>query len=427
MNAPMNPSANPDRDHLIAWPQTEQMQVPYQVFTDPRIFDSEQERVFRGPHWNFVALEAEIPEPTDFKATFVGDTPVVVTRDRDGALRAWVNRCAHRGALVCRDRRGKAEGGFTCVYHQWAYNADGSLLGVPFRRGVAGQGGMPASFDMKQHRLPPLRVAIYRGLIFVSFAAENEVEPLETYLGADVCKMLDRIFGRPIELLGDERQVMHGNWKLYSENTRDAYHGSLLHLFHATFGLYRATQKGGCGMDARGRHSLITATKTESKDQSATGGLRTYQEGQFALEDPSLLAGKPDFPDGISLVILAIFPNLVVHQIANSLAVRHIIPHSVDKMELVWTYFGYADDSSEARSSRLKQMNLVGPGGLISMEDGEAVELVQQAIVRDGDATSYIAMGGRKGEPQENLVNEAPIVSYWEYYRRAMQFTSAAS
>jgi anthranilate 1,2-dioxygenase large subunit len=96
-------------------------------------------------------------------------------------------------------------------------------------------------------------------------------------------------------------------------------------------------------------------------------------------------------------------------------------------MELVWTYFGYADDSAEARGSRLKQMNLVGPGGLISMEDGEAVELVQQAIVRDGDATSYIAMGGRKGEPQENLVNEAPIISYWNYYRRAMSLTASAS
>lgn len=422
MNAPMNPKVD---QRLIVWPQTEEMQVPYQVFTDPRIFDGEQERIFRGSHWSFLALEAEIPEPKDFKATYLGDTPVVVTRDRDGAVRAWVNRCAHRGAMVCRDRRGKAEA-FTCVYHQWAYDAKGNLTSVPFRRGVNGQGGMPASFDMKAHRLPPLRVATYRGLIFASFAAEGEVEPLEAYLGGEVCAMLDRIFGRPIELLGDERQVMHGNWKLYSENTRDAYHGSLLHLFHATFGLYRSTQKGGCRMDAQGRHSLLTATKTETKDQSATDGLRTYQEGQFSLEDSSLLAGTPDFTDGISLVILAIFPNLVVQQIANSLAVRHIQPLSVDKMELVWTYFGYADDSSAARTSRLKQMNLVGPAGLISMEDGEAVELVQQAIVRDGEATSYIAMGGRKGEPQENLVNEAPIVSYWNYYRRAMQFTSTA-
>lgn len=422
----MNAPTNLHLEGQIAWPDTEQMQVPYQIFTDPGIFDREQERIFRGPHWSFLGLEAELPEPNDFKSTYLGDTPVVVTRDRGGVIHAWVNRCAHRGAMVCRDRRGKADA-FTCVYHQWSYDAEGNLLGVPFRRGLGGEGGMPASFDMKAHGLPRLRVATYRGLIFASFSGEGEVEPLVSYLGAEVCVMLDRIFGRPIELLGDERQVMHGNWKLYSENTRDAYHGSLLHLFHATFGLYRSTQKGSCRMDAHGRHSLLTATKTETKDQSATGGLRTYQEGQFTLEDPSLLAGAPDFSDGMSLVILAIFPNLVVHQIANSLAVRHMLPQSADKMELVWTYFGYVDDTPQSRSSRLKQMNLVGPGGLISMEDGEAVELVQQAIVRDGEAASYIAMGGRKGEPQENLVNEAPIISYWNYYRRAMKSASSAS
>jgi anthranilate 1,2-dioxygenase large subunit len=410
----------------VQWPRTGQMQVPYKVFTDPKVFDQEQQRIFRGPHWSFAALEAELPEAKSFKSTFIGDTPVVVTRDAEGRLHAWVNRCAHRGALVCRDRRGKADA-FTCVYHQWAYDATGDLKGVPFRRGVAGQGGMPADFDMKAHGLTRLRVATYRSLVFVSFAPEGEVEPIEAYLGTEVCAMLDRIFARPLELLGDERQVMHGNWKLYMENTRDAYHGSLLHLFHATFGLYRSTQKGSCRMDPAGRHSLLTATKEESKDQAATQGLRTYQEGQFSLEDPSLIAGKPDFGDATSLVILAIFPNLVVQQIANSLAVRHIVPRSVNEMELVWTYFGFADDTPEARTSRLKQMNLVGPGGLISMEDGEAVELVHKAIVRDGEKTSYIAMGGRGGLPQDNLVSEAPIISLWDYYRRVMGFADSAS
>jgi len=77
----MNAPSNQNFDRLIAWPDTEQMRVPYQVFTDPRIFDSEQERIFRGPHWSFLALEAELPEPKDFKATYLGDTPVVVTRD----------------------------------------------------------------------------------------------------------------------------------------------------------------------------------------------------------------------------------------------------------------------------------------------------------------------------------------------------------
>lgn len=405
----------------IHWPESEEMRVPFRVFTDQVIFEREQQLIFRGPHWSYAGLEAEIPEPSDFKSTFIGDTPIVVTRDKEGAVHAWVNRCAHRGAMVCRDRSGKAEQ-FTCVYHQWAYGAQGDLMAVPFRRGVAGKGGMPEDFDMSHHGLTRLRVALYRGLVFVTFASEGEVQPLEQYLGIDVCQMLDRIFKRPLKVLGDERQVMHANWKLYSENVRDAYHGSLLHLFHGTFGLYRASQKGSSTMDDEGRHSLTVATREETRDTQATAGLRTYQAGKFALEDPSLLAGRPEFGDAVSLVILGIFPNLVVQQISNTLAVRHLLPRSADEMELVWTYFGFDDDDESMQTIRLKQMNLVGPGGLISMEDGEAIEIVQQGVVRDGDKTSYIAMGGKQGGPQDNLVNEAPIIGFWNYYRKAMGY-----
>ena len=84
----------------LTWPTEGPSRVPYRVFFDPLIYELEQEKLFRGPTWNYVALEAELPTPGDFKATFVGDTPVVVTRDKAGALHAFVNRCAHRGALV---------------------------------------------------------------------------------------------------------------------------------------------------------------------------------------------------------------------------------------------------------------------------------------------------------------------------------------
>lgn len=119
---------------------------------------------------------------------------------------------------------------------------------------------------------------------------------------------------------------------------------------------------------------------------------------------------------------MAIFPNLVVQQIANSLAVRQMVPLAVDEMELVWTYFGFADEDEQVRGYRLKQMNLVGPGGLISMEDGEAVEIVHEAIARDGDKTSYIAMGGKQGGGADNLMSEAPIMGFWQYYREAIGF-----
>ena len=390
--------------------------IPYSVFTDDAFYKAEQEHLFRGPTWNFVALEAEVPNPGDFKSTFIGDTPVVVTRDKDQSLHVVVNRCAHRGATVCRARQGNVPH-LECVYHQWAYELNGDLMGVPFRRGIKGKGGMPADFDLKQHGLVKLRVEALNGLVFATFS--QEVEPLTDYLGPLITKHVERIMCRPIKILGNQRQFIHGNWKLYAENTRDPYHASLLHLFHNTFGLYRSTQTGECLMDESKRHSFLYS-KAGSND--AARDSEVYQDSRsfdtsFSLQDPSLLAGRSEFPDGITLVILALYPNLILQQISNTLAVRQIVTHGPDSFELVWTQFGYADDDAEMDAIRLKQSNLIGPAGMISMEDGEAVEIVQQAVSSDRKARSYIARGGGGADDADHLVTEGAIIGFWQNYR----------
>jgi anthranilate 1,2-dioxygenase large subunit len=87
------------------WPALDYSRVPYRVYHDTEIYAREQRHIFQGPTWNFLALEAEIPNPGDFRATWVGETLVVVDRDEGGRVKAFVNRCAHRGALVRRDGR----------------------------------------------------------------------------------------------------------------------------------------------------------------------------------------------------------------------------------------------------------------------------------------------------------------------------------
>jgi anthranilate 1,2-dioxygenase large subunit len=94
-------------DRGIAGPtyfaQHDGSRISDQIYSSPEIYALEQDRIFRGQTWSFVALEAELPNPRDFKSTFVGDTPVVVTRNSDSGLSGWVNRCAHRGCMVCRE------------------------------------------------------------------------------------------------------------------------------------------------------------------------------------------------------------------------------------------------------------------------------------------------------------------------------------
>jgi len=88
--------------NLRRWPTEGLGRVPYWIYSDPDVYDREQERIFSGPYWNYVALEAEIPKPGDFVRSHLGERPVVVVRDQSGGVSVMLNRCAHRGVEFCR-------------------------------------------------------------------------------------------------------------------------------------------------------------------------------------------------------------------------------------------------------------------------------------------------------------------------------------
>jgi len=369
--------------------------VDYAVYHSQAIFTAEQENIFRGQTWCYLGLEAELANSGDFRSTHVGNTPVVVTRATDGTIHAWVNRCAHKGATVCRSLRGnQADGAFVCVYHQWAYDATGALVGVPFRRGLKGVGGYQADFDPAEHSLERLRVESFAGMVFGTFSPS--IAPLEDFLGPLMRKYISRVFQRPVKVLGYARQFMAGNWKLYSENSRDSYHGALLHLFYPTFGIYRQSQESAGELSEEGFHNVFTVSKPKGDVDYDSFGDEANREmqGEAKLQDERLLAFRPEIADDVGLHIQSIFPSVVVQQIQNTLATRQIVPHGTDRTELVWTYFGYADDDEETTRHRLRNLNLVGPSGLISMEDGEAVELCQQGTIGAEGKRSFVEMGG---------------------------------
>ena len=164
--------------------------------------------VFLSGPLSYVGLEAEIPKPGDFKRTAVGERSVILLRDQDGQVRVVENVCAHRGVQFCRERHGNRSE-FVCPYHQWNYDLQGNLIGVPFRRGVKQDGkvngGMPPDFKPEEHGLTKLAVACRNGVVFASF--DHEVEPLEDYLGPDILHYFDRVFdGRELVIHGYSRQ-----------------------------------------------------------------------------------------------------------------------------------------------------------------------------------------------------------------------------
>ncbi len=402
------------------WPSDGLSAIPDWIYTSSEIYEREIERIFHGRTWNFVALEAEVPEPGSYKRSFVGPTPVVVARGKDGAVHVFENRCAHRGAELCRPQSGKVTE-FVCPYHQWTYDLAGNLTAVPFRRGIHREGGMPQDFKLEDHGLLRLKVATRGGAVFASFA--QDMESLEDYIGPEVLKDFDATFdGRKLSILGYYRNTVPANWKMYHENLKDPYHATLLHAFLVSFGLLVAGNKSAMVVDATGRHGTMASAKppegpkldTETKTQ-----MRAFSEG-MKLADPRLLDYVREFDSPWSVTMQTIWPNFIVQRELNTLGVRQIVPRGPNEFLMIWTMFGYEGDSDEMTRHRLRQGNLMGPSGFLGIEDNEAMRFVQQGMTRSVSDTSCVALGGPEEGTTSHIITEAAIRSLYRNYREVM-------
>jgi anthranilate 1,2-dioxygenase large subunit len=401
----------------VAWPSNGISEVPFRVYTDAAQYDREQERLFKGPTWNYLCLAVELAKPGDYVATTIGETAVIVVRDAAGAINAFVNRCAHRGNLLCIERAGSTKE-FSCIYHGWTYDLAGQLTGVAFEHGVKREGGMPPEFRKEEHRLQRLRVAELGGLVFGTF---SEAAPdLETYLGPDVTRGLLRVMNRTPVLLGRSTQVMPNNWKLYFENVKDTYHASILHLFLTTFRINRLSMPGGIYINRDGGNHYSYAKLDYAAEDADYKAAALRADSEFQLQDRSVVESVDEYGDGVSVQILTIFPGMVLQQVRNTIAVRVVRPRGVDKCELEWIHLGFDTDDEAMTERRLRQGNLIGAAGYISMEDGCVGGFVQRALQYNDEGAGLVMMGGHEAESQTFRASEAAIRGFWKHYRMLM-------
>ena len=156
------------------------------MFTDEDLFELEMKHIFEG-NWIYMAHESQIPNPGDYFTLFMGRTPVVITRDKQGQLHALVNACSHRGAMLCRFKR-RNQMTFTCPFHGWTFSNTGKLLKVKDPNGA----GYPDQFNCDgSHDLTRVaRFENYRGFLFGSLNAD--VAPLTEFLG-ETTTIIDQI------------------------------------------------------------------------------------------------------------------------------------------------------------------------------------------------------------------------------------------
>ncbi|MDI9973352.1 SRPBCC family protein [Rhodococcus sp. IEGM 1307] len=385
-------------------PSITQTKVDRRVFSDEEVYKQEMKILFQDG-WTFVGLEAEIPNPGDFRRSWMGELPVIMSRARDGSVKVVENACSHRGALVALESKGNCST-FTCIYHQWVYGADGKLLGVPLRK----------NYTDGQHKdrggLRAARVETFAGLVWATF---GEVEPLIGYL-AEAAPHLDAVLrGGEVEILGYHRYEVQGNWKLFFENTQDAYHASLLHNFSQALGIYTV----GDNLVFENGHGAIKWDMVSLTDEIME---RHLADKAFKMKDYKLFqsATQPG-PGGFNRV-MGVFPNALVLEEWDMLNVRHIVPKGVDRAELHTVALGLKGDSAEIRAKRARDYgNFFGPAGFAGRDDVVAVKAVQATEGVTSIDTSFMALGDLDAKSGD-LEGEYTVRGFYGNYRERMGF-----
>jgi phenylpropionate dioxygenase-like ring-hydroxylating dioxygenase large terminal subunit len=382
---------------------TPEWRVHGSIYRNPDVFELEQERIFRRA-WLYLAHETEVAEPGDYKTTFAGTQPVIVTRGADdGEIRALLNRCRHRGSRVCQDEVGNASY-FRCPYHGWTYKNTGELRGITYDDGY--QDLDRTSLGLVQ--LP--RVATFHGFVFGTLAKDGP--SLEEYLGN--AKRYLEIVARQgpdgIRLsAGSHRIAFDANWKLQVENTIDNYHFGFV---HRSFLDVLADRLGQAPPIMKN-----VMHNPEWRTIDLGGGHSVHEFGD--PEEGSNQAQIGDLPFN-----LIVFPNLCFV----GAQLRHILPKSAMRTEVRLHPMLHLGETDDVNASILRAHEaFYGPSGMGSTDDVdvafERVALGMDAIEEDWLVMSRGAHRERPGEDGTlvgHASDELPQRAFYRQWLRAI-------
>lgn len=391
-----------------------QRAVDRRIFVDPDLFELEQHRVWEKV-WVYVAHESQLRKPKDYITTWIGRTPLVVNRDKTGALNAFVNVCSHRGATLCRNAKGSTSN-FVCSFHGWAFDAKGNLL-APMNEDGA---GYPEGFDKSKHGLTRVRLESYRGFLFATL--NRDAEPLTDYL-ADSKTFIDIVVEQSpqgIEVLkGRSVYTFRGNWKLQAENGVDGYHVDSVHANYVQMIKNRAQINAagkvlkvmavgdfnrfrGGYYDLGNGHTMLWSSVTNPQDRPIWSR-REELEASMGKE-------KADWAVNRSRNLL-IYPNMfLMDQMGTQ--IRMFRPLSVDRTEVTIYCFAPVGEAPELRAKRIRQYEdffnasgMATPDDLTEFNESQA-GCSQYSVVRWSDMSRGQA---HEIQGQDDLAQELGI------------------
>ncbi|MBE3589338.1 MAG: Rieske 2Fe-2S domain-containing protein [Firmicutes bacterium] len=398
--------------------------VHRRLYTDPAVFEAEMERIFERT-WVFVGHESEIAEPGDYKTTYIGRQPVILSRHSDGSIHVLMNRCMHRGALVCRAERGNSSV-FRCMYHGWVYNSRGDLVGVPY------PGGYGPDFDREALALPRApRVASYRGFVFASLSPEGET--LEEHLGK-AKDYLDLILDAAPEgtvsvRSGVERYAFPANWKLQIENLLDGYHPNFTHQIAFEIAEDRRGTSGRkANTEGSGALSRSLGNGHGALDYSAIN--RGYRAGDAAFTRYRQSLEERLGPERAAAVLgadvqLFIFPNLFFQNARQHYrVVRPVAPDRTEVYAYPYTLDGAPEELNRRHVQGLSWW--ASPAAFGQPDDLEAFVRCQEGLQVTSAEWVLFARGLARqrvlpdGEVVGDVTDEVPQRGMYQAWKRWM-------
>lgn len=391
-------------DHVsdIVWPKN-MNELPKEIFVRADVFELEKERIFRGPEWHPVAHVSEVPNKGDFKTFSIGDVPLLIVRGGDDEVRVFYNACSHRSNQLETEAMGNRKK-FSCPYHRWLFNQEGDLIGCPNMDEYA------PGFKQEDYPLARPRTEIYWGTVFVTLNAGTP--SLDDWLGEDIKPVIQEALGdSELRLLGYHKVSYQANWKTWSDN--DGWHAPLL---HKAFSLLN--WQGGKGSQ-RANETGHMWFRGEVKPVGKTSLIKDTSLVSFNENDP--------YAGGSRLVGLWPYSGYAKH--LDIINIRYAIPRGVAETEVHFAYYCKADDDEDMVRQRIRQgSNLLGPCGMVSMEDASIFHRMHIGANTPGNAVfqkGVKAFDRIETEFKQN--DETGNLPRWEYYRKQMGFERAAA
>ena len=313
-------------------PLAEARTIPASWYTDPRVFELEQQTVF-SRSWQFGARADQLREAGRYVITEITGEPIVVTRGNDSALRGFFNVCRHHAAAVVTEPEGKAAQ-LRCPYHGWTYSLAGELKGAPEFAGVR-------DFDRAENGLVPVETKTWEQWVFVRLQGGTRVPPvsreqgahatLEGFLGPDLINLVRSLRPDKLHWFARRHYTLECNWKVFVDNYLDGGY----HVPHLHEGLDSVLDYSNYTIENGERFCLQSSPMVTRGAEPETGAVRKGDRAFY----------------------LWIYPNFMINWYQGVMDTNLVRPLAVDRTEVIFDFY-FADVSEAAREHNLASIEV---------------------------------------------------------------------